>query len=179
MADQTSSPPPSDDELRETLDLLSTVMASVSNRVDTQTKALDQVNRTATEARQAAFAAKAQTDPKHYGDLVGQTIDGQLAATLQRLDQASDLLGQQSRLTVDLLQAADKERTSALERGQGGDAKAKRFKRRLPWFGLGAVVVVLALSVALLRFMTSYPATCAAIGGVWSVASDACVFYRS
>lgn len=80
-----ASPAPPDDELRETLDLLSTVMASVSDRVDANTQVLDRLNKTATEARQAAFAAKAQTDPKAYGDLLGETIDGKLKESLQRL----------------------------------------------------------------------------------------------
>ncbi|MGB3556145.1 MAG: hypothetical protein WBA25_16070, partial [Jannaschia sp.] len=87
-----SSPALSDEDLRETLELLSTVMASVSDRVDDQTGALDRINKTATEARQAAFAAKAQTDPKHYGELVGQAIDGQLSETLRRLEYATNHL---------------------------------------------------------------------------------------
>lgn len=53
----------SDDELRETLEMIATVVASASDRVDDQTVVLDRVNKTATEARQAAFAAKAQTSP--------------------------------------------------------------------------------------------------------------------
>ncbi|MEH6523947.1 hypothetical protein [Sulfitobacter sp.] len=80
-----ASPAPMDDELRESLDLLATVMASVSNRVDANTQVLDRLNKTATEARQAAFAAKAQTDPKAYGELVGETIDGKIDVNLVRM----------------------------------------------------------------------------------------------
>ena len=46
-----ASPALPDNELRETLELLSTVMASVSDRVDAQTGVLDRVNKTTTEAR--------------------------------------------------------------------------------------------------------------------------------
>ena len=49
--------PLSDDDLRETLDLLATAVASISDRVDDHTRVLDRVNKTATEARSAAFAA--------------------------------------------------------------------------------------------------------------------------
>ena len=68
-----------------TVELLSTVMASVSDRVDAQTDVLDRVNKTPTEARQAAFAAMAQTDPKRYGELIGETIDGWIKETLIRM----------------------------------------------------------------------------------------------
>jgi len=68
-----------------TVELLSTVMASVSDRVDAQTDVLDGVNKTPIEARQAAFAAMAQTDPKRYGELIGETIDGWIKETLIRM----------------------------------------------------------------------------------------------
>ena len=52
MSDTPTSPAPlSDDDLRETLDLLATAVASISDRVDDQTRVLDRVNKTATEAR--------------------------------------------------------------------------------------------------------------------------------
>ena len=69
-----ASPALPDDELRETLELLSTVMASVSDRVDAQTGVLDRVNKTATEARQAAFAARSQTDPKNTASWSGKLL---------------------------------------------------------------------------------------------------------
>ena len=58
-----------------------------------QTRVLDRVNKTATEARSAAFAAQKQTDPEHYGEIVGATIDGKIGDTLTRVGQmAGDLL---------------------------------------------------------------------------------------
>ena len=52
ISEQPEFPAFSDDELRETLDLMATVVASMSDRVDAQTKVLGRVNKTATEARQ-------------------------------------------------------------------------------------------------------------------------------
>ena len=46
-----SAAPPSDAHLRETLDLLAELVASVSDRVDVQIEALDRMNKTAAEAR--------------------------------------------------------------------------------------------------------------------------------
>ena len=71
MSDTPASPAPlSDDDLRETLDLLATAVASISDRVDDQTRVLDRVNKTATEARSAAFAAQKlryYADPEFAG----------------------------------------------------------------------------------------------------------------
>jgi ABC-type transporter Mla subunit MlaD len=181
MPDQPSFPSLSDDELRETLELLSTVMASVSDRVDDQTKALDRINKTATEARQAAFAAKAQTDPKHYGELVGRTIDGKINDNLIRMGGMIRDLFHASNKAQDALKKAEDDQLAILGQVRDRENKADRLKRALPWFGLGAVVLALALSVALPRFMASYPATCAVIGGIWRTTTtgvDACVFYR-
>ena len=82
MSDTPASPTPlSDDDLRETLDLLATAIASISDRVDDQTRVLDRVNKTATEVCSAAFAAQKQTDPEHYGEIIGATIDGRIGDT--------------------------------------------------------------------------------------------------
>lgn len=181
MPDQPDLPALSDDELRETLELLSTVLASVSDRVDDQTKALDRINKTATEARQAAFAAKAQTDPAHYGELVGKAIDGQINDNLVRMGRMAVDLGQQTNITRNVLKQAEEDKWDVINDIRARERKADRLKRSLPWLGLGAVILVLVLSVALPRFMASYPATCAVIGGVWTsttTGTNACVFYR-
>lgn len=62
MSDQSAAPALFDADLRETLDLLSTVVASVSDRMDSQTQAIDRLTKTAAGTRQAAFAARSQTD---------------------------------------------------------------------------------------------------------------------
>lgn len=133
----TASPALSDDELRETLDMIGTVLASVSDRVDGQTDALDRLVKTATEARQAAFAARSQTDPAKFGEILNQLRDR--------------------------------------------EKKADRLKRLLPWFGLGAAVLALALTVTLPRFSAINGATCTVFGGQWLTASTgryACVHYQ-
>ena len=73
-----------DAELRETLDLLSTVVASVSDRVDNQGNAIDKLTKTAAATRQAAFAAQKQTDPERYGEIIAGTVDGQTRDALQQ-----------------------------------------------------------------------------------------------
>ena len=169
------------DELHETLDLLGTVLASVSDRVDAQTDALDRINKTATEARQAAFAARSQTDPKTYGQMVGETIHGAIGDTLARLARSSYHLEEQMRATQGVLKQAAEDKLALLRDVQTREAKAARLRRSLPWLALGAVALALVLSVVLPRFMAGNVTTCAVIGGRWQVTTkgvEACVFYR-
>ena len=182
MSDTPAAPAPlSDDDLRETLDLLATAVASISDRVDDQTRVLDRVNKTATEARSAAFAAQKQTDPEHYGEIVGATIDGRIGDTLTRVGQMAGDLLRASNYTREVLSKADQDRTEAQRQLWEQERKQDQFKSRLRWFGLGAVVLVLALTLLLIRFLASYGPTCGVIGGVWTTTStdtDVCAFYR-
>lgn len=130
-----ASPALPDDELRETLDLLATVMASVSNRVDAQTEVLDRLNKTATEARQAAFAAKAQTDPKHYGELIAQTVDGKINDNLLRMGQMVIDLFEASNAAMVALKAVEGDKLTFVREVRAREEKAGRLKQRLPWFG--------------------------------------------
>ena len=175
-----ASPALPDDELRETLELLSTVMASVSDRVDAQTGVLDRVNKTATEARQAAFAARSQTDPKCYGELVGETIDGKINDNLVRMARMITDLRHATNATGETLQKVEEDKFALFRQVRDREEKADRLKRRLPWFAAGAVVLALVLTFALPRFYASNPATCAVLGAGWTRTTsgvDACVFY--
>lgn len=182
MSDQSPSPAPlSDDELRETLEMIGTVVASVSDRVDAQTSSMDRLVKTATEARQAAFAAQNQTDPEHYGDLVGATIDGRITDTLRRLTYVANTLDQKSGETSKVLDQLSKDKWEILREVRDREEKAARLKRLLPWFGLGALVLALALAVLLPRFSAINGSTCAVFGGQWlstSTSGFACVHYQ-
>ncbi len=181
MSDQTSSPALSDEELRETLDMVGTVLASVSDRVDAQTSAMDRLNKTATEARMAAFAAQTQTDPEHYGDLVGHAINARVRGPLEAISQVADALGAQSRHTDAVLKKAEQDKWEVFKDIREQEREIERFKTRLPWFGLGAVVLALALAVVLPRFSAINSATCAVFGGAWiqtTVGNFACVHYQ-
>ncbi|MES0864819.1 hypothetical protein ABLN87_20910 [Ruegeria sp. SCPT10] len=181
MSDQISSPALTDEELRETLDMVGTVLASVSDRVDDQTRVLDRVYKTATEARQAAFAAQNQTDPEHYGDLVGHAINARVRGPLEAMSQVADALGAQSRHTDAVLKKAEQDKWDVFKDIREQERKIERFKTCLPWFGLGAVVLALALAVMLPRFSAINSTTCAVFGGAWvqtTVENYACVHYQ-
>lgn len=178
--DQPGLPALSDDELRETLDLMATAIASMSNRIDDLTTVADKQIKVTTEARIAAFAARDQTDPKAFGQIVGEVIDGEIDENLGRMARmATDLLKVSNR-TQDVLKKAEKDKSAALRDLWEREQKVNRFKGRLPWFGLGAVVLALVMALLLPRFLVSNASACAILGASWTATTtgvDACVFY--
>ena len=181
MSDAAASPAPPDNELSETLEMIATVVASVSDRVDDQTTVLDRVNKTAAETRQAAFAARSQTDPmqqaaqfeKAVMTLVKSTINEQAHLTLeiQKLMNA----------TQKVLLKAEEDRTADRRSVREREQRLDRVTSYWPLFGLGVLVFALAMTFTLPRFMANYPALCAALGGTWTTttaAVDVCAFYR-
>lgn len=153
-------------DVTQTLDLLATIVASVSDRVDGQTTALGKLTGTAAETRQAAFAARAQADPGKLAAEVGQALDKallprlrELAGAVERLDRAG---GDRESLTQLRGQASDFARDLRHAR-----ERAALWRARLPGIGAATLLLVLALLVLTPRFMADHPATCRLMGGEW------------
>jgi|TARA_R110001599_G_scaffold82062_3_gene221157 hypothetical protein len=179
--DQPEFPALSDAELRETLDLMATAVASMSNRIDGLTKVANRQIEVSTEARIAAFAAREQTNPEHYGELIGQTIDGRIADSLKRLNKAAGVLLDSAERSSASFQETTTQHSNTLRLIQELREKQQSDRRWLPWVGLGGVVLALVLTVALPRFLASYPSTCAVLGATWTATTEgvnACVFYQ-
>ena len=146
--------------------MLATIVASVSDRVDGQTEALGKLAGTAAEARQAAFAARAQADPGKLAAEVSGALDRallprlrELHGAVERLDRRDEeqnalgrLKGQVADLTRDLRQTRE---------------RAALWRARLPGIGAAAVLLMLALLVLAPRFAADHPATCRLMGGEW------------
>lgn len=180
MTDQSSSPALLDDELRETLNMVGTVVASVSDRMDAQTQTMDRLVKTATEARQAAFAAQSQTDPKLYSDIIAKTVQNKTQSAFDRIVKAGILLTSETEKTADVLDQVKKDKWDVINDIRAREAKVERTKSRLQWFGLGVVVLALGMTVMLPRFLVSNSSGCSIIGGEWTSTTtgvDACVFY--
>lgn len=80
----------------------------------------------------------------------------------------------------DVLKKVEDDRSVAFRQVWEREQKAHLLKSRLPWFGLGAVILALAMTVLLPRFLVSNASACAVIGGSWTTTTtdfDACVFY--
>lgn len=181
MTDDPVSPAPRDDELPETLERLIQLTLTLSDQMEEQTKAINKGTTLANEARHAADTARKQTDPKAFGQLVGEVIDGEIDENLARMARmATDLL-KVSNHTQDVLKKAEEDRSAAQRAIWEREQKVDQFKTRLPWFGLGAVVLALAMTLLLPRFIASFPSGCATLGGVWQTTTtgvNACVSYH-
>ena len=177
--DAPVSPALPDDELRETLDLLSTVLASVSDRVDAQGVLLDRVNKTAAEARQAAFAARAQTDPRAYGDLVGQAIAGRAASHLDDIEHLSVTLHQTALEVGRTLKEASDDQDRRLHEVHEREREVDAFWARTRWLVLSLPVLFVLLLMVVPRLVALQPAGCMLLGGEWRQTETfrACAFY--
>ncbi|WP_299616831.1 hypothetical protein [uncultured Tateyamaria sp.] len=178
--DQPEFPALSDKELRETLDLMATAVASMSNRIDElQTVAKKQIA-VSTEARIAAFAAREQTNPEKYGELIGQTVDGGITDSLKRLNKAAGVLLNSAERSNASFQETTTQHSNTLRLIQELREKQQSDRRLLPWVGLGGLVLALVLTVAFPRFLASNASTCAVLGASWTATTEgvnACVFY--
>lgn len=88
-------------------------------------------------------------------------------------------LGVQTDKTIGALAKSEDDRSRAYREVFEREQEADRLKSRLPWFGLGALVVALVLTLP--RFLASNASTCAGLGASWTTTTrgvDACVFYR-
>lgn len=181
MPDQPSFPSLTDDELRETLDLMATAIASMSDRIDDLTAVAGKQIKVSTEARQAAFAARKQTDPRAFGDQVGLVLEGRIAETLQRLETLTNHLELRTNTTATVLDRASEDRGKALRDLYAREQKLDQWTSRLPWVGLGALVLAIAMTVTLPRFMAVNATACAVLGASWTTTTtgvEACVFYQ-
>ena len=180
MTDDPASPAPRDDELPETLERLIQLTLTLSDQMEEQTKAINKGTTLANEARHAADAARKQTDPKAFGQLVGEVIDGEIDENLARMSRmATDLL-KVSNHTQDVLKKTEEDRSAAQRIIWEREQKVDQFKARLPWFGLGTVILALAMTLLLPRFIASNASACAGLGASWTTTTtgaDACAFY--
>ena len=167
--------------LSETVDLLGVVVAQMSGKLDQHGKTLAAVQKTATESRDAAQAAKAYTDPQRYGRHIGQEIDKALGTPLNRLETLHACFAADRQDTRHNLDELAQQEEAVLQRLRDDLADAGRWKRRIPFIALFGLVLVLGLSIALPRFMARNGTACAALGGEWLKENAsgrlACVFY--
>lgn len=181
MPEQSAAPALSDAELRETLDLLSTVVASVSDRMDNQTQAIDRLTKTAAETRQAAFAARSQTDPELFAEQAGARMTKSLTPAVDAHTQLVSMLAEQIQRFAVLNGEHKAIREDLLKSIRHEKAEAERWKKRIPFIAIFGLVVVLGLGVGLPRFLPHNDTTCRIIGGqmlVPATGAPACVLVR-
>lgn len=159
-----------DADMKETLDLLSEVIANVSARVDDQTQALEGLRKTSVETRQAAVAARSQTDPKRYGDIVGETIGGRIGQTLDRLDGHSDMLTRQIRVLADITT-----RNGAVERDVREGLARREAKLARAWMYLPYICIAFLVFIFVFpSFIGRFEIGCTLYWGSWNEFGNFC-----
>lgn len=184
MPDEPSSEQPqrpalSDADLLEQLDRMAELTIDMSEQVTDQTRAINHISTVASEARRAAKAAQKQTDPEHYGELVGQTIDGRLNETMRTMDRASaEVLNGIQRSNASFQETTTMHSSTLSLMGELREQQQKD-RQISRWVGLGGVVLAIVMTVALPRFIASFEEGCVVLGGTWTqttTAVDVCVF---
>lgn len=177
----SAHPALSDAALRETLDLLGTVVANMAGKLDRQGQILAEVQKISAESRDAAQAAKAHSDPQRYGRHIGQELDKALDATLDRLKVLQSGFAADRQETRHSLNELVRQEEAVLQHIRDDLEGAGRWKRRIPFVALFGLVLALGLTIALPRFIASNSIGCAVLGGEWlrgpESGKEACVFY--
>ena len=84
-------------------------------------------------------------------------------------------------MTLGVLNQAERDKSAVINDIRAREVKVERFKDRRRWLVLGSVVLALAITVLLPRFLASNASACAVLGGSWTTTTtgvDACVFYH-
>ena len=163
-------PTPPDDELRESLELLATVAASVSDRVEGQSAALDRMAKVLAETRTAAFAARKHTDPERTAEQVAAQVERYVLPSAENLGKVVLGLARETATTARVMDEARALRRDMDTLKAHEDREAARWRDRRRTLLLWGVPVLLALLLltALLapRALALDESLCTLVGGL-------------
>ena len=172
-----------DAELRESLELMATLVASVSDRVDGQAGALDRMSKVLAETRTAAFTARKQTDPAGYADQVARQVETRLGRALATLIQTANTLDQKTAHAGRVLQeaertASDAKRAAAFEKSQAAAWRERR-RRLLLWAAPALLALLLLTTLLGPRLLAASDVLCTLAGASWfeGAYGRSCAFY--
>jgi hypothetical protein len=177
----SAAPAPPLAVLSETVDLLGVVVAKMSEKLDQHGETLAAVQKSALESRDAAQSAKSQTDPKRYAAHIGQEVYDVLGHSLDRLEALHSHFAADRQDASRRLDDLVRQEEQTLQRLRDELARARRWKKRIPFIALFGFILVLGLTIALPRFLAGNGTACAVLGGEWlrgpESGKEACVFY--
>lgn len=141
-----------DHELRETVDLLAQVTATMSARIDAQGKKLDALITLMAETRDAAVTARDHTDPERYGRFIGQEIHTHLDPVLDRLARSAGSLRHHLGETSTRLKELETAEKQVLDRLRNELSEVEKWRTQRRWVCIGVVAagVILGLVATLL-----------------------------
>jgi hypothetical protein len=143
MPDQPCSPSPalSDIALRETLDLLSRVVASMSARIDTQGERIEALATALEETRMAALTAAERTDHRAYAKLIGREVEEVLGPVLDAFADVVGNLHKEHEVTAKRLRELEQAEGAMLEQLRSEVHAVAQWRRKVPWIWLGAITL--------------------------------------
>ncbi len=165
--------------MTETLDALATIVASVSDRVSDQTDALGKLTKTTAETRQAAFAARAQSDPGQLAAEVNQALNEAMVPRLRELTAAVAELTRTAHAHGEARNRAETQVHDMKRELRAARAETLRWKGYLGSAHLGGVLLAGALLLVLPRFASAYPLGCRMMGGNFArtdTGASSCLF---
>lgn len=151
MPDRPPPVPPalSDIALRETLDLLGQVVASMSARLDKQSEQIEALAKAVEKARAAAKRTEQQTDPAAYARFIGAEVENALDKVLDEFAGAVLTIRKDHETTAARLKELEQAEEAALACLRQEIDAAARWRRWVPWIWAGAVSTALGLVVVL------------------------------
>jgi chromosome segregation ATPase len=150
MPDRPPPPPAlSDIALRETLDLLGQVVASMSARIDKQGEQIEALARAVEKTRSAAKRTEQQIDPAAYARFIGTEVERALDGVLDQFAAAIQAIRSDHETTAARLKELEQAEEAALARLRQDLDAARRWHRQVPWVWAGAVSIGLVLVVIL------------------------------
>jgi DNA anti-recombination protein RmuC len=151
MPDRPPSAPPalSDVALRETLDLLGQVVASMSARIDKQGEQIEAIAKAVEKTRGAAKRTEQQTDPAAYARFIGTEVENALDKVLDEFAGAVLTIRRDHETTAARLKELEQAEEAALEHLRQEIDAAARWRRQVPWVWAGAVSTAIVLTAVL------------------------------
>lgn len=173
-----------DPELRESLELMAALVASMSDRLEGQANALDRVAGALAETRAATFALRERMDPRVYVEELGRLADRRLANTVGVLQHGARELarqtGETNRVLHDAARNSGQAVTLAYREREAAEAWRHRRRRFLLWAGPALALFLLLAAALAPRVVASSPTLCPLLGTTWLPAlgsgGPACVF---
>lgn len=143
------SPALSDAALRETLDLLGQVVASMSEKIDTHGEQIDKIAAAMEQTRKAAQIAATQIDARTYAQALGNAMDESLGPLFDRLENAVVSIQALHETTADRLKELEQAENAELERLRRERDRAGRWRANVPFIWAAAVFAALVLGIML------------------------------
>ena len=149
MPDRPPPPALSDVALRETLDLLGQVVASMSARLDKQGEQIEAMAKAVEKTHTAAKRTEQQTDPAAYARFIGTEVETALDKVLDEFAGAVLTIRKDHETTAARLKELEQAEEAALARLRQDLDAARRWHRQVPWVWAGAISAALVLVVIL------------------------------